>query len=403
MAGLNLLNDRKIKAASAGKLNDGGGLWLRLTGPGRGFWLYRYTIGARRPELGLGAYPETSLAEARREAEKWRAVRREGKDPQKVKEQEKRAVAHAAPSFAAMVQETFEAIRPSLKGDGVNGRWLSPLNVHMIPKIGSLPVDQINQGDIVRALRPIWREKTEAAKKALNRTGMVLKHAYAAGWGADLQAVPSAKVLLGDQGHVVRHIPAMPWQELPAFYESLNQGTIGERALKFLILTGLRSKPVRHLSLDHFDQDGGLTIPAELMKNRKGKGEPFRVALSDEARAVIDEAKPFSREGLLFPGARNKPISDRTLEKIMDRRGIHYRPHGFRSSFADWAAETTNTPRDVREAALAHATGGAVETSYKRTDFLEQRQALMQRWANHVTGKQGSVVQLYGCATTSPK
>ena len=396
MPGLNQLNDRTIKAADSGKLNDGGGLWLRLTGKGRGFWFYRYTVGSRRPELGLGSYPETSLAQARQQAQKWRDVRQRGQDPQRIKDEEKRAQAEAVPTFAELVEQTFEAIRPSLKGGGVNGRWMSPLNVHVIPKLGSLPIDKIGQGEIVRAIKPIWREKTDAAQKALNRTGLVIKHAYAAGWPADLQAVTSAKVLLGDQGHKVKHIPAMPWKEVPEFYASLDGNSSGELALRFLILTALRTRPVRFLHEDFFDQQGVLTIPADLMNNREGKGRDFRVPLSGEAQEVLKMAKPRLRWGLLFPGHRCKPMSDRSLQALMDRRGQIARPHGFRSSFRDWAAETTNTPSDIVEAALDHATGSTVETSYKRTDFFEQRQALMERWADHVTGKQGSVVKLYG-------
>ena len=177
----------------------------------------------------------------------------------------------------------------------------------------------------------------------------------------------------------------MPWQDVPAFYQSLDGGMTAELALRLLILTAVRSYPLRHLHLDQIDGDI-WTIPAEAMKGRKGATSDFRVPLSQEAQRVIAEATPFARDGYLFPGVRKGVISDMTMSKLMERRGLVERPHGFRSSFRDWVAEATNTPHEVAETALGHTVGGAVERSYRRTDFLEQRRALVERWAAILRG-----------------
>ena len=220
----------------------------------------------------------------------------------------------------------------------------------------------------------------------MNRLAICLRHAAALGLDVDLQATDKARALLGRQRHTVQNIPAMAWQDVPAFYQSLNGGTLSELALKLTILTAMRSKAVRHM---HEDQlDGNVwTVPAEYMKGRKGATKDFRVALSGEALAVIDEARKFTRDGSLFPGVRKGVISDMTMTALLNRRGIKARVHGFRSSLRVWLAEAVNAPHDVAETCLGHVVGGAVERAYRRTDFLEQRRALMERWAGHVSLK----------------
>jgi len=164
-------------------------------------------------------------------------------------------------------------------------------------------------------------------------------------------------------------------------------------ALRLLILTGVRSAPLRAIRLDQIE--GGVwTIPGEAMKGRKGATADFRVPLSREALAVIEAARPFARGGFLFPGARSGIVSDMALGRYMERRGLEARPHGFRTSLRVWLAEATDAPHEVAEACLAHVTDGAVVRAYRRTDYLESRAVLMERWADHVTGGAGRVVKL---------
>ncbi len=220
----------------------------------------------------------------------------------------------------------------------------------------------------------------------MNRLGIVLQHAAALGLDVDLQATDKAKALLGAQRHKETHIPAMPWQEVPGFFASLNEGTSVHLALRFLILTGVRSYPIRFAHIDQIE--GNVwTIPAESMKGRKNATEDYRVPLSRQALEVVSMASQKARDGFLFPSARKGVISDASMARMMERRSLPYRPHGFRSSFRDWVSEKTNTPFEVAETALGHTVGGSVERAYRRTDHLEQRASLMRRWADFVTGE----------------
>ena len=343
-------------------------------------WFLRYTLFGRRHEMGLGRYPDVTLKAARQEAEKWQAVARDGKDAIKERERQRRDAERSMHLLRDIALDAFESRKAELKGDGKAGRWFSPLELHVLPKLGTMPVSQIDQRDIRDTLAPIWHDKADTARKAMNRLSICMRHAAALGLDVDLQATDKAKALLGKQRHKATNIPAVHWRDVPAFYQSLDGGTVTELALRLLILTAVRSYPLRNLHLDQIDGDI-WTIPAEAMKGRKDATSDFRVPLGQEAQRVISQATPFARDGFLFPGIRKGVISDMTMSKFMERRGMVERPHGFRSSFRDWVAETTNTPHDVAETALGHVTGGAVERSYRRTDFLEQRRVLMERWA----------------------
>lgn len=372
------------------KHGDGGGLWLLKRPDGGAQWSFRYTVHKRAREMGLGSAGNVTLASARKMAARWRAVVAEGKDPQVVRERETAEAAAERPTLEMVARDAFEARKSGLKDEGVSARWLSPLTTHIFPKIGSVPISDLTQQDIASALKPIWQEKPDSAKKGLSRIRIALIRAAAMGLDVDMQAADKARALLGAQRHESKHIPSMPWQDVPAFFDSLSGDTMGERALKLLILTGCRSGEVRGLRLDEI-QGNLWVIPAARMK----AGREFRVPLSDAALAVIEESLPFARGQDLFPGQSKSQLSDVTLLAIMRRRGLKARPHGFRTSLRTWLAETTDTPREVAEACLAHIAAGKVEQAYRRTDFLERRRVLMDRWAEHVVRhSDGRVIQL---------
>lgn len=395
MGAQNKLSAMKVKTAGPGKYEDGAGLRLVKRSKDVGVWVLRITAHGRRREMGLGGWPAVSLAEARATAEKWRAVVRQGDDPVKVRAKERREAAAARNLLRDVAKDAFEARKAELKGDGEAGRWMSPLELHILPKLGDVPVGDLDQRDIRDTLAPLWHTKAATADKALNRLGIVMRHAAALGLEVDLQVTAKARALLGRQRHKAEKIPALPWQDVPAFYASLRDDSPTDLALRLLILTAVRSAPVRNIAIDQLDGDV-WTIPAELIKGRKDKTAAFRVPLSPEAARVIDMARPFARDGLLFPGAKaGTVISDMTLSMLMRRRDIEARPHGFRSSFRTWVAEAaTDTPHDVAETALQHVVGGVVERAYQRSDHLEARRVLMCRWAGCVTGGTGAVVQI---------
>jgi integrase len=384
-----------LKTAPVGKHCDGAGLWLVKRDTGGAQWVLRVTIHGRRREMGLGGYPSLGLAEARKLAQRWRDVAAAGRDPVKEREAEERAARREDISLAILTADAFEARKAELKGDGTAGRWLSPLTLHVLPKLGKVPVTDLDQRDIRDVLKPLWHEKADTARKALNRLSIVLKHAAALGLDVDLQATEKAKALLGKSRHVPKNIPAMAWADVPGFYATLEEPTQTHLALRLLMLPGVRSNPLRNIRLDEIEGDV-WTVPGESMKGRKGATDDFRVPLSTEAQRIIELAKPHARNGFLFANARQGVISDMTLSRMMERRGLEARPHGFRTSLRTWLAEATDAAHEVAEAMLAHTVDGGVVRAYRRTDYLEQRAKLAERWADHVTGGAGHVVKLVG-------
>ena len=375
----NKLTSQTIKSLGAGKFSDGEGLWLVKYENGNGKWFLRYTIYGRRREMGLGAFPKVTLKEAREAAGKWRRLVRDGKDP--ISERDK--LSASGKLNMSLLQDValdaYESRKAELREDGKSGRWFSPIRNHILPKLGKMPVSQISQLEVKDTLSPIWHSKAVTARKALNRLNICLRHAAALGLEVDLQATEKAKILLGKQRHKPQNIASIHWKDVPQFYQSLNQGSITELAMKLLILTAVRGKPLRFINLEQINDDV-WTIPFDLMKGRLDATEDFRVPLSTQALEVINQAKPFARDGFLFPSKVKGVISDNTLGKFMARLGLKERPHGFRSSFRGWVAEATNTPFEVAETCLAHRVGNKSSQAYQREDFLEQRKSIMNKW-----------------------
>lgn len=395
MRATNRLSAGFLKSAPVGKHCDGAGLWLVKRDTGGAQWVLRVTVHGRRREMGLGGYPTLGLADARKLSERWRNVAAAGRDPIKEREAEERAARREDISLAIITADAFEARKAELKGDGTAGRWLSPLTIHVLPKLGKVPVTDLDQRDIRDTLAPLWHTKADTARKALNRLTIIMRHAAALGLDVDLQATDKAKALLGKTRHVAKNIPAMAWIDVPGFYASLEEPTLTHLALRLIILTGVRSGPLRKIRLEQIEGDI-WTVPAEGMKGRKGATEAFRVPLSLEAQRVINLARPHARNGYLFPNTRGGVISDMTLSRHMERRGLEARPHGFRTALRTWLAEATDAPHEVAEAMLAHVTDSGAVRAYRRTDYLEQRAKLGERWAEHVTGGAGQVVKLVG-------
>lgn len=374
----NRLTALQVRNAPPGKYADGGGLWL-VKREGGGQWVLRVVVHGQRKEMGLGSINDVSLRDARLDAERWRGTVREGKNPIHERERLRREAARTLNTFRDVALEAFEARKAELKGDGKAGRWFSPLEIHVIPKLGNRPIASIDQNDIADLLRPMWHNRADTAMKAMNRINITFTHAAAKGLPVDMQAPMKARALLGKQRHTPQNIPALPWAEVPAFYQSLTDGSITHLALRLLILTGVRSAPLRHIHEDQIDGDV-WTIPGEAMKGRKGKTADFRVPLTAEALNIIAQARRMARDGFLFPSVRKGVISDMTMSRYMERRGTAARPHGFRSSLRDWIADTTSTPHEVAEACLAHVTDGSVVRAYRRTDFLDQRRVVFEAW-----------------------
>ena len=381
MAKVNQLTSAFLKTAPSGKHLDGLGLWYVKRPDGGSQWMLRISLGGKRREMGLGGFPDVSLKEARELAAQYRKMAKQGIDPIKTRSQQRREALRPKSNLFVIAEAAYEAKKAELKNDGINARWFSPLQLHVLPKLGSVSVEEITQQDIAQTLKPIWETKAETAKKAINRLNIVFTYAAAAGLDVDMNAIAKAKALLGKQRKQTKNTPALHWYEVPAFYEKLAEPTIVHLALKLLILTGVRSYAVRHAHVDQFDKNTWI-IPAENMKGQLHQVSEFRVPLSSEAMTVLDTAKQFQRDGFLFAGVRRGVISDASMSRLMERRGMIERPHGFRSSLRTWLAECTIASEEVAETVLAHK----VVRAYRRTDHYKERAILMERWAQHVTG-----------------
>ncbi|WP_375666731.1 tyrosine-type recombinase/integrase [Bartonella sp. TT121SHDZB] len=387
MALMNRLNARSVATLGVGKYNDGAGLLLHKRKDGGAQWLYRYTIHGRRREMGLGALRHVSLKKARELANQWRSVLHEGRDPIKERNKQKREAISNLHYLKDIALDTFESRKAELKDNGKAGDWFLPLRLYILPKLGCLPVSEITQTEIRNILTPIWHSKAATAEKALNRLNLCLKHAAALGLDVDLQATEKARALLGKQLHKTQNIPAMDWKDVPAFYQTLSKTiTMTHLALRLLILTGVRTFPLRHIHKDQVDGDI-WTIPAENMKGKRDTTKEFRVPLSLEALDILKQARGLSRNDFFFSATGRGPLGENCMSQYMQQIGLEARPHGFRSSLRDWLAETTNAPYEVAETILAHTVGGKVERAYRRTDYLEQRRVYMDKWAAYVTGQ----------------
>lgn len=237
MRAINRLSAKSLAFLNAGKHADGGGLWFVKRNDGGAQWVLRVTVHSRRREMGLGGYPSITLAQARKLAQAARTEAQSGVDPIKLRDKARRDAQRNLNVLADIAVDAFESRKAELKDDGQAGRWFSPLELHVLPKLGGVPVCEIDQIDIRDTLKPIWHDKAHTAKKALNRLGICLRHAAALGLEVDLQATEKAKALLGKQRHETQNIPAMPWQDVPTFYQSLSDGSVTHLALRLLILT----------------------------------------------------------------------------------------------------------------------------------------------------------------------
>lgn len=380
------LTDARVRAAKPGKHADGGGLYLQVRRSGTRDWSLRIMVKGHRFEMGLGAYPMITLEEAREEALKWRKVAKQGGNPIAERAMEQESARAVQTTLAEAIHAAFEHRKGGLKDDGKAGRWMSPLSTHVLPKLGSRPIAGITKRELVELIEPIWREKHPTAHKLLDRLGYAYRHAHSVqDIGLDPGLIPAVRAALPEHTHETNNIPAMDWTDVPAFYASLvNETSTGKLALRLLILTVVRSSPVRFARTEQFDlQRKVWTVPGANMKGARGKTADFRIPLSNEALEVVKTALPFALNGFLFPGYRGRPTSDMTMSRLMERANVAARPHGFRSSFSTWCAETGKDPL-VSESALAHEIGNKVSRAYRRTDLLEQRRRLLDDWAAHV-------------------
>jgi integrase len=385
----------ELGALAVGRLREPGlyavggvsGLALQVAPAGSRSWILRVTVGSKRREMGLGAYPDVPLAQARDKARAARAKIEEGVDP--ILERQRAASALRAEQAKAMTfkkaaEQFIEDRGDAWRNPKHRSQWTATLETYVYPLVGRLLVADVNQSHVLAILRPIWKEKTETATRVRGRIEQVLDWARAHGlregenparWRGHLdKLLPAPRKLTK-----VEHFPALPVDAMPAFMESLRarSGT-SARALEFVVYTAARSGEVRGATWLEIDLDAKTwTVPAERMKAKK----EHRVPLSPPAVALLQAQTRIEANDLVFPAPRGGQLSDMSLTAVMRRMEAPAVPHGMRSTFRDWAAERTNFPREMAEMALAHTIGNAVEAAYRRGDLFEKRAAMMDAWA----------------------
>ncbi|EGJ21207.1 P4 family integrase [Cereibacter sphaeroides WS8N] len=400
------------------------GLLLQITPTGAKSWLLRTTVAGTRRAMGLGSYPEVGLAEARERAREAKRKIAAGVDPIEERKATRAALAAAqrrAMTFAEACDEWAKAKiadRPEKSQRAIR----STLDRYAGPELGGIAVQDVTPQDVVRALAPIWGEKPDTAQKLRGYLEAILSWATVSGyrtgdnparWGGNLKELlpaPSA-IARGRAGN----FPAVPVARLADWWEELGQRDgMGAAALRFAALTAARSGEVRGALWSEVDLDAALwVVPGARMK----MGREHRVPLSAPAVALLRGLPRLAGTGdLIFPGPRGGMLSDMSVSAVMrrmqedaeteakmagrpvsaagwrdTRTGRPAVPHGLRSSFRDWAAEV-GYDRDMAEIALAHLVGSEVERAYRRSDMLERRRAMMERWADVLAGRSGASV-----------
>lgn len=379
------------------------GLYLQVLPSGGRSWVLRLSVGSRRREMGLGGFPDVTLAGARDAARRARESVEAGQDPideRRARKSALRAASAKAVTFKEAATAYIAAHSPSWRNPKHRQQWENTLDTYAYPKIGSLLVRDIETAHVLEVLEPIWTVRTETASRLRGRIERVLGWATVRGYRQGLNPARWRDHLsqqLPAPGRIsrTRHHAALPADEVGAFMARLRKADgMGARALEFVILTAARSGEVRGARWPEIDLAGRVwTVPAERMK----AGKEHRVPLSDAAIALLKGLPRVAGTDLVFAAVRGGPLSDMTLTAVLRRMEVPATAHGFRSTFRDWAAERTNYPRDVAEMALAHAIGDKVEAAYRRGDLFGKRQRLMSDWARFLgqPSPTGSVVPIH--------
>jgi integrase len=386
--GFNKLSARKVDTVkSAGRHGDGQGLYLVVDPSGARRWVFIYRwkqSGQKGPgrhrEMGLGPVSGVSLQRAREKAADARALLADGKDPIA----QKRSL-QAVPTFGELADELIAAKSSALRSDKSVARWKRALGSHA-ESLRSSRVDAVSTNDVLNALKPIWTTKSETASMTRGYIEAVLDAAKARGYRAGENPARwrgHLDHLLPRPQKLARgHHKAMAFVDVSAFIAKLRarEATAAD-ALEFLILTAARSGEVLNACWDEIDLASKIwTIPAERMK----AANEHRVPLSAAAIKILEKMAKLRVAGseVVFPGQqRGQPMSNMALNMLLRRLGVDVTSHGFRSSFRDWAGETTQYPRELAEVALAHTVGDETERAYRRGDALERRRPLMDDWA----------------------
>ena len=395
---LTALEVSRLKEAGHHAVGGVAGLYLYVLDTGARSWVLRIMVGGKRRHMGLGGFPDVPLALAKEKARKAREKIAEGIDPiteRSALASSLRSQQATAKTFEEAAKAYIEAHADSWKNQKHRAQWSSTLETYAYPHMGSLLVKDVGQEQVLKALEPIWKTKTETATRLRGRIESVLDWATArkyrsgenpARWKGHLDK------LLPAPGKIkkVVHQRALPFNDIAGFMDKLksHQG-IAARALEFTILCAARSGEVRGATWSEIDMEKAVwTIPSQRMK----AGKEHRVPLSGAAIKILESLPRHTDSNLVFPGTKGRPLSDMSLLAVLRRMKVNAVTHGFRSSFRDWVSEATNYQSDLAEQALAHALPNKVEAAYRRGDGLDKRRGMMNDWADFCENKKTSKI-----------
>lgn len=385
------LTKKLVENLGPGRHGDGNGLYLFVDPSGARRWIVRVVIKGQRnrngaplrTDFGLGSADLVTLHQARDRALEYRRMARQGLSPRYNARQ-------AIPTFEEVAHQVHIERLPTWKNAKHGQQWINTLRDYAFPKIGRMPIDSIGQPEVLMCLSPIWTEKHETARRLAQRIKTVLDVAKSKGFREGENPVTAIKDagVLPKVKSKPQHHRAMDWRDVPAFYAELSsRNAMAAKALMFTCLTGSRTSEVLHARWDEMDFESRLwTCPAERMKG----GEVHRVPLTDEMEALLLPLRAMQSDYVFEGQKRHRPLSNMAMLMLLRRMGVEgVTVHGFRSTFRVWAAEVANALREVAEMSLAHRIGSEVELAYQRSDLLEKRRHLMERWSHYVKSAVG--------------
>ncbi|MEP2890521.1 tyrosine-type recombinase/integrase [Tateyamaria sp.] len=390
------LTKKLVENLGAGRHGDGSGLYLVVDPSGARRWIVRVVVKGQknkkgawlRTDFGLGGADVVTLNQARERALEYRRMAKQGLNPRFNARQK-------VPTFEEVAQQVHIDRMPTWKNAKHGQQWINTLRDYAFPKIGRMPIDSIDQPEVMMCLAPIWTEKHETAKRLSQRIKTVLDVAKSKGFRSgenpvtaikDAQALPKVKAK-------VKHHKAMAWRDVPAFYADLkSRNAMAAKALMFTCLTGSRTGEVLGMRWDEVDLEERVwTCPEARMK----AGEEHRVPLTDEMLAIIAPLQAMQSDYVFEGQKRHKPLSNMAMLMLLRRMKVEgVTVHGFRSTFRDWASEVANVPRGVAEMSLAHTVGSNVERAYARSDLLDKRRVLMERWSQFVAANGDKIIRI---------
>lgn len=355
-------------------------------------WVLRYMLDGRARMMGIGSYPDVSLEQARKVAQEVRTtqIKIKGVDPLAVKaaakdeQRKQQAWLAQRKTFDECAEQYINTHRTTWRNTKHADQWTNTLATYARPIIGNVPVDEVNKAQVLEVLHPIWQTKNETAIRLRGRIESVLDWAKAQGirhgdnpaaWEGGLKDLLPAL----SRKRRIEHHPALPYSEIGSFMATLrSQAGMAARALEFLILTACRTGEVIGADWSEIDlTNSQWIIPADRMK----AGREHRVPLSAQAVSLLRSIG--TTDGPVFVSPRGKPLSNMAMLALLKRMGRNdLTGHGFRSTFRDWAGESTAHPREVIEHALAHGLKDQTEAAYARGTLMQKRRSLMHDWAN---------------------